>query len=220
MAWRLTWRGWLLLLTVLFSLLLVLWLCVYSFLAPNQPLPSGLLIVEGWSPSYTTKQIADVFRSGHFQKVLVLRPVGDSTNKYESGRFSGDYMVNLLVQRGVPQDCVSGIFPPIAGKDRTYHSALAAKRWLVQQGISFETIDVATLGPHARRSRLLFQKAFGRDTKVGIIPLDDLEYDPAHWWRASEGVREVVGEGIAYLYARILFHPSRADNETANKPLH
>jgi hypothetical protein len=73
MAWRLTWRGWLLLLTVLFSLLLVLWLCVYSFLAPNQPLPSGLLIVEGWSPSYTTKQIADVFRSGHFQKVLVLR---------------------------------------------------------------------------------------------------------------------------------------------------
>ncbi|MGA2556779.1 MAG: hypothetical protein ABSG04_10960, partial [Verrucomicrobiota bacterium] len=98
MAWRLTWRGWLLLLAVLFALLLVLRFCVYSFLALNQPLPSSLLIFEGWSPSYTTKQIADVFRSGHYQKILVLRPIDVSTNEYESGRFSGDYMVNLLVQ--------------------------------------------------------------------------------------------------------------------------
>ncbi|MGA2556129.1 MAG: hypothetical protein ABSG04_07630, partial [Verrucomicrobiota bacterium] len=72
---------------------------------------------------------------------------------------------------------------------------------------------------HARRSRLLFQKACGDDTKVGVIALDDVGYDPTHWWRTSEGVREVVGEGIAYLYARIVFHPSRVDNETSNKPL-
>jgi hypothetical protein len=95
----------------------------------------------------------------------------------------------------------------VARKDRTYHSALAAKEWLGQEGISTGTIDVATLGPHARRSRLLFEKAFGNDMKVGIITLDDVEYDPAHWWRTSEGVREVVGEAIAYVYARILFHP-------------
>jgi len=207
MAWRLTWRGWLLLLAALVALLLILQFRIYSFLAPNQPLPSSLLIVEGWSPTSTTKQIADAYRSGHFQKVLVVRPVGDSTNQYESGRYSGDYMVNLIVQEGVPGNCVSAIFPSVAKKDRTYYTALAAKQWFEREGISTKTIDVATLGPHSRRSRLLFQKAFGDDMKVGVIPLDDVEYDPAHWWRTSEGVREVIGEAIAYLYARFLFHP-------------
>ena len=85
-------------------------------------------------------------------------------------------MANLLVEHGIPQRCVSAIFPPAAKKDRTYSSALAAKQWLHQQGISVKTLDVATLGPHARRSRLLFQMAFGDDTKVGIIALDDVEY--------------------------------------------
>ena len=68
-------------------------------------------------------------------------------------------------------------------------------------------LDLATLGPHARRSRLLYEKAFGPQVKIGIVALVNREYDPAHWWRTSEGVREVIGEGIAYMYARFLFWP-------------
>ena len=64
------------------------------------------------------------------------------------------------------------------------------------------------MGPHARRSRLLFEKAFGRDTRVGIIALEDRDYDPAHWWKSSQGVRTVTDELIAYGYARLLFHPA------------
>jgi hypothetical protein len=55
---------------------------------------------------------------------------------------------------------------------------------------------------------LLFQKAFGPEVKVGIVAVADPQFDPDHWWRSIEGVREVVGETIAYLYARLLFHPS------------
>ncbi len=214
MAWKLTWRGWLLLLGVLLALAVSIQLHIYSFLAPNQPWPAPLLIVEGWSPTFTTKQIADEFRSGHFQRVLVLRPITSATNKYESGRFLGDYMVNLLVQDGVPENCVSAIYPPVAKRDRTYSAALAARQWMEEQGISAAIIDVATLGPHARRSRLLFQEAFGDRTKVGVISLDDDGYDSAHWWRTSEGVREVLSEAISYLYARILFHPSETAAES------
>jgi hypothetical protein len=35
----------------------------------------------------------------------------------------------------------------------------------------------------------------------------DPEFDPDHWWKTSAGVRGVIGEGLAYLYARLLFHP-------------
>jgi len=54
---------------------------------------------------------------------------------------------------------------------------------------------------------LLFKKAFGRETDVGVIAMDEREYDPVHWWHSSEGVREVLFEGIAYVYAKWFFVP-------------
>ena len=48
----------------------------------------------------------------------------------------------------------------------------------------------------------------GADVKVGIIAARDPDYDPARWWRYSEGVRDVMGEVIAYLYIRLCFYPA------------
>jgi len=76
-----------------------------------------------------------------------------------------------------------------------------------------------TLGPHARRSRLLFQKAFGKEVKVGVISVEDRDYDPAHWWRSSEGVREVLGEAIAYFYAKFFFSPSSRRHVERNQAI-
>jgi len=52
-----------------------------------------------------------------------------------------------------------------------------------------------------RRSKMMFTKVFGKNVAIGIIALNDPLYDPKHWWRTSEGVREVLGEAIAYMYA-------------------
>jgi L,D-peptidoglycan transpeptidase YkuD (ErfK/YbiS/YcfS/YnhG family) len=40
------------------------------------------------------------------------------------------------------------------------------------------------------------------------------DYNPKQWWRYSDGVREVIGESIAYIYAKFFFYPSAslADN--------
>ena len=71
-----------------------------------------------------------------------------------------------------------------------------------------KAIDVLTVGAHARRSRQLYDKAFLGRVAVGSIAVTDREYDPVQWWKNSEGFREVVGEGLAYLYARIFFWPA------------
>jgi len=42
---------------------------------------------------------------------------------------------------------------------------------------------------------------------MGVISMEDPKYDPAHWWRSSEGVREVMSETIACVYVWLLFHP-------------
>jgi len=43
------------------------------------------------------------------------------------------------------------------------------------------------------------------------------DYNPKQWWRYSDGVREVIGESIAYIYAKFFFYPSASlsDNEPA-----
>jgi DUF218 domain len=172
----------------------------------SEPVPADLLVLEGWSPSYTTTQVAQEFLTGKYQRVLVVKAVLNVPDKYESGRYGADYMANLLVQHGVPADRVTTILPTVVKKDRTYHSALAAREWLAQQKITVKSLNLATVGAHSRRSRLMYEKAFAGEVQIGIIPLDNLDYDPAHWWRTSEGFRDVMGEAIAYFYARFIFH--------------
>ncbi len=58
---------------------------------------------------------------------------------------------------------------------------------------------------HARRTCLLFQKALGHDVAVGVIAVTNPDYDASHWWRYSEGVKDVFAESVAYIYARLLF---------------
>jgi len=78
------------------------------------------------------------------------------------------------------------------------------------------SINVLTEDAHARRTRLLYQKAFGKNVAVGVIAISNPDYDPKDWWRYSEGVREVIGESIAYIYAQFFFYPSvSSDKETA-----
>jgi hypothetical protein len=53
------------------------------------------------------------------------------------------------------------------------------------------------------------------------------DYDAKHWWQYSEGVRDVLSEGVAYLYAKFFFWPgaakprgAKADKLTAEKLTH
>ena len=112
-----------------------------------------------------------------------------------------------LIQFGVPTDRVVTTSSEEVYRDRTFHSAMAVKQWLQAQGLRTTSIDVVSVGPHARRSRLLYEEALGNEVRVGVISVEDRRFDPDHWWRSSAGVRTVVDELIAYLYARIVFSP-------------
>jgi hypothetical protein len=51
----------------------------------------------------------------------------------------------------------------------------------------------------------LFQRALGKGVTVGVTSVTDREYDPERWWQSSSGVRDVLGETLAYVYARFFF---------------
>jgi hypothetical protein len=48
---------------------------------------------------------------------------------------------------------------------------------------------------------------FSPETQIGIYSIRPHGYDPEQWWSSSAGVRTIIGETIAYLYARLIFNP-------------
>ena len=81
-------------------------------------------------------------------------------------------------------------------RGRTRESARALRA----AGAAAGAFNVASEGPHARRSWRAFRAAFAGRAEVGCVALAPAEYDGEDWWRCSEGVRDVIGEAIAYAY--------------------
>jgi hypothetical protein len=120
-------------------------------------------------------------------------------------------VADILIKHGVPRDRLSSVLFPGLKRDRTYYSAEAIAEWCRENGRTLTELNLVTTGQHARRSRLLYEKALGDQVRIGVIGLDDPTFDARHWWRSSEGIREVLFEGIAYVYVRFVFsqpHPS------------
>jgi uncharacterized SAM-binding protein YcdF (DUF218 family) len=178
-------------------------------LAVNHPKDGDLMILESWiTADYFLKEASAEFKRGHYRKLLILRSTYSGEEAFQTerqGRVDDKYVSRLLVTYGVPCQAIATKVYSAVERDRTYHAALSAKEWVSENGFRIQRVNVVTVGPHARRSWLMFDKVFGSDTEIGVVTLQDPTYDAARWWRTSEGVREVLGESIAYLYARFFF---------------
>jgi hypothetical protein len=208
--WGLSRKGWLVFFVGVVSLGFGLVLGVRPFLTVNNGGDGEIMVVEGWISTHRVEQAAIAFHQGHYQRVIVVRNVSREGNKWESGAYTADWVASDLVEKGVPTNKIQLLFCPVVRRDRTYTCATAVREWMGQNAVSVKSIDVATLAVHTRRSRLLYEKAFSDNVAVKAIALPDVDYDFDHWWRSSEGIREVPFEFLAYLYVRCFFSPEIA----------
>src|SRR5207248_9200823 len=114
----------------------------------------------------------------------------------------------LLKKLGVPNEMVQMVPSHVIDRDRTYGAAVALREWFRSHNMAVRNLNVVTENAHARRTRLMFEKALGKNVGVGIIAETNPDYDKGRWWWYSEGVKEVGSEALAYLYARLFFFPS------------
>ena len=187
----------------------------YFFLAITSPVPSDNLVVEGWTHEYAMREAAAEYATIDTFLRLVVRTIG-------KGGYINDYYTSasvgaeLLQKAGIPREAIQMVPSHVNGRERTYSSAIALRDWF-RDNTPVHTINVVTEGAHARRTRVLYQKAFDQNVTVGIIALSNPDYNPKQWWRYSDGVREVIGESIAYICAKFFFYPSASlsDKEPA-----
>ena len=202
-AWCLTWRGWLLTMVLTLTMFLVGVRGCAPFLSPNRPVAAEVLIVEGWLPDYALKHVAEEFRLGKYRYIITAGgPL--PTGYYNTGpKTSAELAASTLVALGIASNLVVAVPAPPVLRERTLAHAQAVKRWIQTNDPVLRSVNAYTLGAHARRSRLVFERVLGDRVKVGIIAQPDGTYDLDHWWGSSEGFRTVTGEALAYLWCRL-----------------
>ncbi|HET6888755.1 MAG TPA: ElyC/SanA/YdcF family protein [Candidatus Udaeobacter sp.] len=207
--WSLSWRGRLILALALLLVSALVLNGVYPFLAVTHRVNANILVVEGWINEYAIRAAVKEFQSKHYQRVFTTGGPVEGTGGYINDFMtSASVGADLLEKAGVPEQSLQMVPSRVMDRDRTYGSAVALRNWFRDHNMVVSGIDVVTEDVHARRTRLLFQKALGKDVQVGIIAVANVDYPANRWWHYSQGVKNVVSEFAAYLYARFLFFPS------------
>lgn len=209
-GWTLSWFGKLLLVLIVTALALSCFLGLSSFLAVTQRVETKTLVVEGWVHKYAIRLATEEFKAGSYERVFTTGgPV------LGSGRYINDYQTSasvgadLLKKFGLPSEALQMVPSHEMDRERTYSSAVALRNWFRDHNMPVSSFNIVTEDFHARRTRLLYQKVFGKEVAIGIIAVPSPDYDSKRWWRYSEGVRDAIGEGVAYIYARFFFYPAQ-----------
>ena len=202
--WGLTVRGWL---GILMAIALFFWLILFRlepFLAHSAPIKADILIVEGWIADDGLKGALQEFRRKPYQLLITAGSDfgrGEYLSEYQN--FAQLSQATLIVLGLDPQK-IQPVRTPQPERDRTLTSALEVKKWIENSDLHPQGVNVYTMDVHSRRTWLLYRRVLEPEIEVGVISHPPLTYDPQAWWTNSEGFRKVLGESLAYVYAKFL----------------
>jgi uncharacterized SAM-binding protein YcdF (DUF218 family) len=200
-VWTLTAQGWVIAIAAIASVMFFSITHLYPFLAVTSPIKADVLVVEGWVTDYVVEQAFTEFKSGSYRQIFTTGgPVERGFYLAEYNNFAA-IAAATLKKLGVQPEKVTVVPAPDVIKDRTHACAIALRQWLANSNLPIKSMNLLTSDAHARRSWLIFQQVLAPKIKVGIIAAKPVNYNPNKWWISSEGVRTVISEIIAYIYA-------------------
>ena len=171
----------------------------YPFLARHAPVPADLLVVEGWLSDDLLRQAAGWAESNGVRKIVATGGPLETGSPLVEWRTGAEMTKARLERLGLGDRFELAAAPAErVRRDRTRESARALKAALGPE--ERKAFNVASAGPHARRSWRAFRGEFGAESAVGSVALTPVEYAGDDWWTCSEGVRSVVDETVAWLY--------------------
>ena len=203
--WMLSPQGWGILTICLIIVLIVILRTVQLFLVVSQPIPSQILVVEGWMDEYGMKAAKMEFEQGKYDLILTTgEELGEGSVLARYKSYAG-LAEAMLINLGVDPHKIVVISTPRVKKDRTATSALAIKNWILASSLPINAINLYSYDAHSRRSWFIFSRILYPEITVGILAYPSPFYEPAKWWASSEGFRTITSEAIAYLYAILIW---------------
>ena len=173
------------------------WATIYPFLARQAPVPADTLVVEGWINDDLLAQAAGWAESNGVRRIVATGGPIEVGSYLASFRTYADMTKARLEALGLGAKFELAAVPAEkVRRGRTRESARALRA----AGAAAGAFNVASEGPHARRSWRAFLDEFAGQAEVGSVALEPVEYGRADWWRCSEGVRSVISEALAFAY--------------------
>lgn len=173
------------------------WLGLYPFLARQAPVASDLLVVEGWMTDDLLVQAAGWAESNGVKKIIATGGPLELGSYLSDWNTYADMTKARMEKLGLGKKFELAAAP--AGKVRRGRTRASARALKAALGMKRGAFNLASEGPHARRSWRVFQREFGGGVAVGSVALTPGAYGARDWWSCSEGVRSMVGETVAYL---------------------
>jgi len=180
------------------------WLAVSQPAASAGAAPVALLVVEGWLGERELDDAAAYARQHGYRRVVAS---GGPIQSFSPFASYAERAAQRLRER-LPGMAVEAVPTPHTKQDRSFASAVWVRDWAQQRAIPVETIDVYSLGAHARRTRMLYRLAFGENTRVGIIAGLPHDSDIQHWWTTSEAAKDVLMEAVSLAWTLCCFWPA------------
>lgn len=184
--------------------------CIHNFLAITKPVSGQVLIVESWFANRPTamREVAGHFAKGHYQLVLFV----GGTKSGPAGKSSAELAADCLAGLGLDRKFIQVAAETDVEFNRTFGSARTARSWITRERPEVRAVDVVTLGVHARKSLILFQKVFAPERTVGIIALTETAYPPNQWWTTRTGWYLVLRNTAGYFQALLQSPDPAASN--------
>jgi hypothetical protein len=203
----LTIYGWLGVLGTIFLLLFLFFYNIHGFLAVTKPVKAEILVVDGFLTGYAYDTIAKLIERDNYKFVIATGVELDYVYTKEDGINNAELSYEVLLTKGIKNCRIEKVPAGKTLQDRTFSSAIALRRWLITNGLDDQSLNLVSLGCHARRSFILFRKAFEGEVNIGVISIKDQSYNSRKWYKFSQGVRIVISETIGYTYNKLFFHP-------------
>lgn len=201
--WFPTLLGWAALVAVPLSAAILWLLQGESFLSQTKRLPADVMVVEGWIGIEGIRAAGTEFEHGGYR--FIVATGGLTNDRWDPARYTyASLAVERLLEMGIPRDKIIIATPTETEGHRTFQSAAAVWRVLHERNIYPTMINVFTFGTHARRSRIVFSKILGPETKVGVISWVPPGYTRERWWHSSERSGEMLRETAGWLFEGLL----------------
>lgn len=175
---------------------------VHDFLAVSVPVTADILVVEGWiRQASAMREVITEFNRGHYTWLVTVGETFEGNGAASSQKNSAELVATRLHELGVNKEGIIVLPVPSVNFHRTYASALTVHAWLKKSHIKTQGINVFTLGAHARKSLVLFQRVIGPEVAIGVIAGKDDSYNPDFWWLSPRGNYVIARKTLGYLYA-------------------
>ena len=175
------------------------------YLAQQQSINAPILIVEGWISDLALKEVIKHDKAADYKIIITTGGLIKTRNPTKYKTYA-DLAAAYLRNNGLNTSNIKSLPTPESAQNRTFLSAVIVRDWLQKQNIKTKQINIYSQGVHARRTKALYQMAFGDQYNIGINAAKTIEYTLDNWWKSSTGAKAVITETIGLIWVKCCFY--------------